>query len=946
MSDSVPPSAALQILQALLADNTIDQSRFDLLAAPHLTAKPTGAVEQTADTGGINAAGDNLGNMNSGVQVFVTAAVDASADNSEALRHAYLSRLLKTTGAGSLLGSADAQKQVRLAAVYTALLTNSLPLPPVGQGKRRDLPPSLLYQDLRWLSAVEVLNREHRLVLLGGPGSGKSTFVNFVAQCMAGELLGVQAPKHAPTLAHMTAPLPPDEDGADRADNKRPPQPQPWQHGALLPVIVVLRDLAAQMAPGELPNADCVWRYIERSFADASLSNYAPAMKAALLGGHALVMFDGLDEVPEAHLRREHIKKAVGDFEASFSQCRMLVTSRTYAYQEQEWKLPGFAQAELRVFSFGQISNFVRAWYEHLSTELMQLTPADAQGRGTLLLRQVQRLRDVRELAERPLLLTMMVRLQKTLQGDLPSGREELYAKSVDMLLNEWEASKQRRQANGQVDILEPSLGEYLGASPQEIRKQLNRLAFDAHREQADLQGTANIRENDLVAALVRANPQKAVNVEQLKTYLRDRAGILASHAGAMWQFPHRSFQEYLAACHLVNDDYPNQLAGLLRAEPLRWREVTLLAAAHAALGNTSLPTWALTEALCPLPVAAGGAATDADLWGALLAGEVLAATDEHRQPKPQDQAKLERVRQWQVALLASSLPTIERALAGRSLATLIDPRPEVMTVDAMQFCAVPAGPFVMEGNEYDDEKPVHTVQMAAPYFMARFPVSLAQWQELMGSEGEAAGHLNGPVTRVSWRDAVQFCERLTKRWQAWLPAGMVVALPSEAEWEKAARGGAELPLSPWFCTSPNLTHALTAVASLRCKQNAEPRRNYPWGSSLQADKPQTWPMNADAHIGQTSAMGCFQSGASPYGCEDMAGNVWEWTRRERVKYSYQPESKSESMDGTATEGRVVRGGSWFDSAYDARCDSRTRAGPNDRGDDLGFRVVLCSAPV
>ena len=95
----------------------------------------------------------------------------------------------------------------------------------------------------RRLSALDVLNAERKLVLLGGPGSGKSTFVNFVALCLAGELLGVADPN----LATLTAPLP-EEEGVREEE-----QPQPWDHGALLPVQVVLRDFAANLPPAGTP---------------------------------------------------------------------------------------------------------------------------------------------------------------------------------------------------------------------------------------------------------------------------------------------------------------------------------------------------------------------------------------------------------------------------------------------------------------------------------------------------------------------------------------------------------------------------------------------------------------------------------------------------------------------------------------------------------------------
>ena len=188
-----------------------------------------------------------------------------------------------------------------------------------------------------------------------------------------------------------------------------------------------------------------------------------------------------------------------------------------------------------------------------------------------MLNRTVERNERIRELAERPLLLTLIAQLQTEGGGTLPEKREELYDKAVEMLLTKWETMKVRVREDGTKEI-EPSLAEWLNAGRDDIRKQLNRLAFEAHRDQPQLTGTADIRQETLIAALLNASARRDdVNVGLLEKYLRDRAGILAAHGVGMYQFPHRSFQEYLAACHLTDDEFPGQAgrAGARRPEPL-----------------------------------------------------------------------------------------------------------------------------------------------------------------------------------------------------------------------------------------------------------------------------------------------------------------------------------------------------------------------------------------
>jgi hypothetical protein len=279
------------------------------------------------------------------------------------LRGSYLSTLLKNTGRVTLAAvdpKAASKENVHLDAVYTAQLT----LTPRDEGSKQKVPGR--GGERQWLSALEELNRHKRLVLLGDPGGGKSTFVNFVAMCLAGEGLG----NPMANMKLLTAPLP-DDEGADRK------KPQPWDHKALLPVPVILRDFAVRGLPavGEPAGADHVLEFIKAGLG-ASLRDYAEPLERELHRG-ALVLFDGLDEVPDPEKRRGQIKQAVEEFAAAYPNCRVLVTCRTYAYQPEgwrqsgvaedhrteDWKLSGFTKAVLAHFSPGQIRRFVDRWY-------------------------------------------------------------------------------------------------------------------------------------------------------------------------------------------------------------------------------------------------------------------------------------------------------------------------------------------------------------------------------------------------------------------------------------------------------------------------------------------------------------------------------------------------------------------------------------------------------
>jgi formylglycine-generating enzyme required for sulfatase activity len=197
----------------------------------------------------------------------------------------------------------------------------------------------------------------------------------------------------------------------------------------------------------------------------------------------------------------------------------------------------------------------------------------------------------------------------------------------------------------------------------------------------------------------------------------------------------------------------------------------------------------------------------------------------------------------------------------------------------------------------------------------------VAQFQEYVKAEG-AEGHedslhgtANGPVVGVTWYQTTEFCDWLTSRWHqsGRLEKGWRVRLPSEAEWERAARGADDRP--------------------------------YAWGNVADPERANF----AATGIGSASAVGCFPGGASPFGCEEMCGNVWEWTRslwgrrweESDFGFPYDPKDGREDLGAPPEVLRVLRGGSYINASRDIRCSSRTGLPPESRNDGTSFRVVL-----
>ncbi len=211
----------------------------------------------------------------------------------------------------------------------------------------------------------------------------------------------------------------------------------------------------------------------------------------------------------------------------------------------------------------------------------------------------------------------------------------------------------------------------------------------------------------------------------------------------------------------------------------------------------------------------------------------------------------------------------------------------------------------------FDHEQPQHPVGVA-DFYIGRNPVKNSEYRAFIrGKKHKAPLHWEGdtypkglgghPVVNVTWKDAVAYCEWLSKK------TGREYRLPTEAEWEKAAC---------WNADAGRRTH-------------------YPWGNEFDSEKCNTV---EGGRNGTTSAGTYSPDGDSPFGVADMAGNVWEWCNTKWLDSPYKPDDGREALEGGET--RVLRGGSWSGNQRDARCACRHRGSPGIQGDFVGFRVA------
>lgn len=339
-------------------------------------------------------------------------------------------------------------------------------------------------------------------------------------------------------------------------------------------------------------------------------------------------------------------------------------------------------------------------------------------------------------------------------------------------------------------------------------------------------------------------------------------------------------------------------------------------------------------------------------LWSANIAA-ILGREEISRDTQGLDggASYLQKLEPKLLSLLTSELSPPERAEAGIALARLGDPREYVLSLEHMEFCFVPKGPFYM-GSPMTDEMADHYEktddlirQMEYDFWISRFPITNAQfktfveaggydemefWAEAKAAKvwrdgavqdffdkerrtqpydfGTPFNLSNHAVVGVTWYEALAFARWLKKKYLAkgWIDESMEIMLPSEAEWEKAARGGMHIPDPKKKIIRP--IHDLSNVV-FELQENALPQRRYPWGNDADSDRANY----DDSGIDKTSAAGCFAQGASPYGCEEMSGNVWEWTRSLWRDYPYvdrkEERKKREDLGASLDAGRVLRGG-------------------------------------
>ncbi len=646
-----------------------------------------------------------------------------------------------------------------------------------------------------------------------------------------------------------------------------------------LPLYLTLNDVGRRGEPLEA--------HLARTLDPAGFMDPAGFLQRKFGGGECLVLLDALDEVMDEAAYR-WMAGEIAEFASRWPGVPVVVTCRTAGFRDELALLPGFRRVEVQEFTDREVERFVRSWFEGAGGE------ARAEGLRQALARNPR----MRQLAPNPLLLSLMC-FNYDLDLRLPDRRVELYERCAGELLRKLAAEGRFRT--------------------EDKREALRAIARRFHGAGARVFGEGPLLET-IAAALQDLG--LAARPDEFLRELMARTGLIRQQSRTSYGFAHLTWQEFFAAEDVQRRGAVDSL--LARAGDPWWREVILLCAGLQPDATESVRR--LMERDLLLGAAALADATDprTEAFDAVKRKTLdrlkdVAATDKRRRQDAADAAAAlgrfggsgwlaDRVRDRErpeVALAA--LLALDHAGDREVLAALCEPLGPVLQLLCGQLAKcgtleprvlalldrlglplvpVPAGEFKM-GD------PAHPVRLER-YWIGKYPVTDALYRRFCAETGtappreaSAADRAEHPVVNVSWHEAVAFC-----RWCG-------TQLPSEAEWEKAARG--------------------------------TDGRQYPWGDRWETGR-------CNVGTSGTSLVGAYPGDVSPYGCFDMAGNVREWTRSLYRPYPYEPGDGRESLEGS--ERRVLRGGSFVDDRRNARCAYRDWDVPVNWDRYFGFRVV------
>jgi formylglycine-generating enzyme required for sulfatase activity len=684
---------------------------------------------------------------------------------------------------------------------------------------------------------------------------------------------------------------------------------QSWGGPLPLPILLTaheveraLHQLATMLDDQRLSIESRMWHVIEAWFRDQDLSVLLPIIQHELEHGRCLLMIDGFDEILKESAF-DDVVAALNQFTLQYpSNCFVVACDHSDAATLS--RMRGFVAYTLAPLDRSQIDAMIERWYTALAAgpHLQLSGNVSAQIAALQGLLHGNALLD--ELAASPLTLALWI-LVHAEGHPLPAARGFILRRQCNLLLNGWAHSS---LGSGQSLSQALDIGVSFTIAERQALLQSLALQFGSSSDLGMLPALSRTVIEPILAALLQSfgiAPDRVVEhvLPRLLTWLC-RRGLLAAVVPDVYTMPRRSLCEYLAVHALATQpDFVQHVA--TRSANAGWREALPLVAYELAHGATPQVAFELTERLMfeAAPTRTAG-------WQPLL----LAASCLDAIGAEESTAALRVVAQHDlVALLGAPKATLaERIQAGTLLGSLGDPR---LAQVLSPMAEIAAGSYVLgRKGGYDDEGPEQHIHVPA-FAIGIYPVTNQEYAVFLDDTSHQPprywrdtrfNNMSYPVVGVTWHDAVAYCAWLNARLgQAGLRApDMVVRLPLEIEWEKAAS---------W-------------------DPHSQTKRQYPWGNEWSNTRANT---AAGRGTWMTTPVGCYPEGVSAYGLHDCIGNVWEWTAN--IYCSYPGAAAPFEEPGSYT----LRGSSCVSLSNHARCTFRSRLVATYWRYHLGFRIVI-----
>jgi len=721
----------------------------------------------------------------------------------------------------------------------------------------------------------QALAAHKHIVVLGDPGSGKTTLLRYLALLYGRDLAqGLTVVKDKLTL---------DESGH-------------------LPILLQLRQIGAFLKVHHRKDDGTEGHGLLLDFLLQSLKNHklelpADFFDSYLENGKAVILLDGMDEVADPDLRAR-IARLVESFTLAYPKCRFVVTSRVVGYSGPARLQADYVTTTVRDFSLDDVRQFLKHWHRLVAIGQMG-AGEDAENYATnqtdQLLSAIENNERVRDLAINPLMLTVIALVHRD-RVKLPDRRAELYAEAVEVLLGKWDEARNVEE----IHILDDRPFD-----AGDRRLLLQNIALYMHeREKKELEA-AELRSllQNAFKGMTKDESEARRAAERFLTVVEERTGLLSARGEGVYAFSHLTFQEYLTALAIAaRDDYVEYI--LKNSDKAWWREVILLTAGFLSTQSKERTT-KLVKAI------AENRKEPAPYHNLVLASECIRDVGSNRLDSKVEEYTKQQLRKV-LDIPQRSLNFFEKRILGKNKPDWLERRAQAIETlvkagagywyppyGEPEWINIPAGKFWM-----GDGSDAHQVELP-DYQIARVPITNAQYALFVKATNHEIpehwqdgripkGLESHPVVNVTWYDTIAYCEWLSKA------TGKHISLPSEAEWEKAARGDKD-------------------------------KRAYPWSDQFDSSKCNS----RELGLGATTPVGIFLEGASPYDVLDMSGNVWEWTR------SNYDNGKD---DLVSKDSRTLRGDSFYDESSFARCSCRYWDFPSRRNRYYGFRVVLSPA--